>query len=68
MNGMRYKIDGMNCASCATVISFAFEDAHIEGIVVDALTKELVVPIKLVSQIKQIKQIVDESGHYKLIV
>jgi len=68
MNTKRYKIDGMDCESCAVVIGFALEDAKLENVTVDNSTKELVVPIEMIPQIDKIKEVVDGAGHYTLLV
>jgi copper chaperone CopZ len=65
---MKYKIEGIDCASCASIIKMSLEDEGFEGVEVDAKDEELTVPEKYTGEIAKIKEIVDGAGHYELLV
>lgn len=63
-----FKIEGMDCHACSLVIKMSLEDAGFEEIEVNQETEELIIPEKNLQNLKEIKEVVDGAGHYKLIV
>ena len=57
-----YKIDGMDCSSCAMVIESDLEDAGIKA-KCDFATSELKVELKDKTNHEKVKEIVKNSGY-----
>jgi len=65
---LKYKIEGIDCESCAQLIKMNLEDAGFTGIEVDLTEQMLLVPDEQKAHLVKIKQAVDTAGHYKLLI
>jgi copper chaperone CopZ len=63
-----YKIEGIDCQSCATLIKLSLDDAGFNSAEVDYEKRLLLLPPELESKLDKIKQAVDSAGHYKLVI
>jgi copper chaperone CopZ len=64
----KFPIQGMHCASCATLIQMNLDDAGLENVRVNQAEQTLTVPAENLPQIDLIKQAVAAAGDYELKV
>ncbi len=62
----KYKIEGIDCDSCRSLINMELEDAGFQDVKVDA-EDQLTVPDRELTKLEQIKTAVGKAGHYKLL-
>lgn len=63
-----FVIDGIDCDACVSLINMDLADAGFSSCVASRNPDILSVPDEHVSQINKIKEIVDNAGHYKLLL
>lgn len=63
-----FKIQGMDCDNCAKTITIALEDAGFHHAVVDQDKNELVIPKNYMENLNDIKKVIDQAGHYMLVI
>jgi copper chaperone CopZ len=62
----KFKIEGIDCDSCRSLINMELEDAGFTEIKVDS-TDQVTVPDEKLADLDQIKTAVGKAGAYKLL-